>query len=818
MNKYILAAAISSLSLGATAEINVDFETPQSYKAVSIWDNWEESPFRTGVLKGNFAVTSNPDPNTSEITGIIPNDSKTVLGAQRSRFGSNFFGARVDLPETFELTPTTKYVHVMLLKTATKGRVMLIGLGKRQERHDQSPETTQFRVMSNSAIEPGRWFDAVFAVKGAGGIDINSLVVVPDCESPHALDEDFLFYVDNIIVDDSPSPRINSEYYPVTGSKAASTETTGNGASRGTTGVYLVANNDTTLFAFDQRASKKIYTDLTAKTFYAKPGQTLTPGIKVNFDNWMHSYCYIDFGNDGSFNKTNELVSYDYYQGKNSKGETTSDRQQGTVGVMPSFTIPADTKPGMYRIRFKIDWDCDEPAGNSAEGNTIAANGGSVTDAMLCVYGDNVMVNDFQLNGEILAENGDRLNAYSVPADKSFAIKSAPEKGFHNGGVTLNFGYNLNDEPLDRYGNPQYVSTFVSLDNFDDNNVYTIPAEMMRGDLLINGNMVENGPVGPCEEAYFLNFPETLKMARDDRHLNSVTITTAEGTVEIVIPENGKKKIYHDFLSVEVPVKAGETVTPSLDYTGNAMHNYFYVDLDENGVFSTDLSDDGTPYGDLLSYSYYEGKNSKGEEITSKPGSISPNLCHKFVIPSDTPEGLYRCRVKIDWNYIEPGGHYGENDNDIDANGGAVLDFLFHVHSDVSKITSSHLATVNEQPLPFDAPRNQELLVAPVTTDGQVIKSITARYGYKLNSDSPTKYCHTYWRESDLGTDSNNAFVIPASIVDRPVHLIAAISDQDSMVELELIKSDSPVYNLQGRVVTKASRGIVISKDKKILR
>lgn len=817
MKKYIFAAALCSLALGATAEINVDFETPESYKAVSIWDNWEASPFRSGVMKGNCAITANPDSNVSEISGVIPNDSKLVLGAQRSRFGSNFFGARVDLPETFELTPQIKYVHVMLYKTATKGRVMLIGLGKRQERYDQSPETTQFRVFASNAVETGLWSDAVFPVKGAGGIDIHSLVVVPDCESPHALAEDFLFYVDNIIVDNSATPRINNEYYPVTGSKSAGMTRT----DRGAKGIYMVCNNDTVRFAHDQNASKKLYADLTAKTFYAKPGQTVTPGIDYAAQ-WMHSYCYVDFGNDGAFNTTNELVSYNHYEGKNSLGQTApSNPGENNAGKMPSFTIPANTKPGMYRIRFKVDWNSIDPSGNpgDAEGkNLITNNGGAIIDAMLCVYGNNVTVNDFQLNGEVLAENGDKLNSYVVPSDQPFAIKSAPEKGFHNGGVNLNFGYNLTEDRINRYGNPQYITTFISLDNFDENNVYTIPAEMMRGDLLINGNMIENGPVGPCDEAYFLNFPETLKMTREDRHLNSVSVSTPEGEVTMNIASADLQKIYHNFLNTEVPVKAGETVNMTVSYTGNAMHNYTYVDLNEDGVFSTDLNEDGTPNGEMLSYSFYQTKNSLGQVITEAPGKVSPTLVHPFVIPADTPEGLYRCRYKVDWNYCDPGGHYGENSNDIDANGGAVLDFLFHVHSDVAKVTSSHLATVNEQPLPMDAPRNQELLVAPTTTDGQKIESIVARYGYKLDKASAVQYSHTYWRETDLGTNSDNAFIVPASIVDRPVHLFATINGMVDLVELELIPVEGKAYDLQGRVIPNATRGIILSKGRKVIK
>ena len=47
--------------------------------------------FRTGVLQGNFAVTPNPDKSDNEATGEPGNSTDMVLGAQRSRFGSNRF-------------------------------------------------------------------------------------------------------------------------------------------------------------------------------------------------------------------------------------------------------------------------------------------------------------------------------------------------------------------------------------------------------------------------------------------------------------------------------------------------------------------------------------------------------------------------------------------------------------------------------------------------------------------------------------------------------------------------------------------------------
>lgn len=140
------------LAYGQTTN-GVDFETADSYKAIGVYDTWENSPFRTGQLQGNVQVVNNHLNEVDEEMGITPNGTKKILAVQRSRFGSNTFGARVDLKNTFELTTTTQYVHVFIC-TPTSGRVMLVGLGKRRERVDQSPEAEQFWVLSTTKQSP----------------------------------------------------------------------------------------------------------------------------------------------------------------------------------------------------------------------------------------------------------------------------------------------------------------------------------------------------------------------------------------------------------------------------------------------------------------------------------------------------------------------------------------------------------------------------------------------------------------------------------------------------------------------------------------
>ena len=162
----IITAACLPFALRAQT---IDFETTDGYTAIGVYDTWEASPFRTGKLEGNAAVIPNPFREASPQATAPANPTTKVLAVQRSRFGSNTFGARIDLTHPFELTPEVQYVHVYLHKPV-EGRVMLIGLGKRADRPGQDPYAEQFWQFSATPIPPGEWCDAVFPVKGAGGI------------------------------------------------------------------------------------------------------------------------------------------------------------------------------------------------------------------------------------------------------------------------------------------------------------------------------------------------------------------------------------------------------------------------------------------------------------------------------------------------------------------------------------------------------------------------------------------------------------------------------------------------------------------------
>ena len=216
LKKYIcMAGIIFPMTIAAQQDKTLcDFENADSYASVGVYDTWEQSPFRTGKLTGNCQVVSNFLNQEDEQLGFAPNESSKILGVQRSRFGSNTFGALVELKEPFALTKKTQYVHVMMY-SPKDGNVMLIGLGNRDDRPWQSKKTEQFWSTPSSKVQAGKWVDVVFPISGANGITIHNLLVVVDRNSPHNLMEDFAVYVDNIVLSSQRDPFFSTKVYPI---------------------------------------------------------------------------------------------------------------------------------------------------------------------------------------------------------------------------------------------------------------------------------------------------------------------------------------------------------------------------------------------------------------------------------------------------------------------------------------------------------------------------------------------------------------------------------------------------------------------------
>lgn len=205
---YTIIAALA-LPMAASAQNTerklCDFESADAYRSIKVYDTWENSPFRNNSVEGNIQVVQNHLNDADPVRGFVPNPSHHILAVQRSRFGSNTFGALVGLKEPFAQTKTVQYVHVKIY-SPKGGPAMLIGLGNRDDRPHQSPLTEQFWATASQPLVANHWNDAVFAVSGANGVTIHNLLIVPDATSPHNLTADFAVYIDDIVLSADEKP------------------------------------------------------------------------------------------------------------------------------------------------------------------------------------------------------------------------------------------------------------------------------------------------------------------------------------------------------------------------------------------------------------------------------------------------------------------------------------------------------------------------------------------------------------------------------------------------------------------------------------
>lgn len=191
---------------------------------------------------------------------------------------------------------------------------------------------------------------------------------------------------------------------------------------------------------------------------------------------------------------------------------------------------------------------------------------------------------------------------------------------------------------------------------------------------------------------YPVNFPDgTATGTTHARWVRSVTLST-EGSkphaFTFPLTESGDTHtLYHDLMTEGVFVAGpGSEVRPSVDYSGSWMHAYLYIDFDNDGAFRAPDST-LTDLGELVSYSYYKGANSAGQELTNSNTLSMP----PFKIPESTATGVYRARFVVDWDAVEPGGSASITDN-----GGSI--------ADVSLLVTASTATAS---LSIDAPADE---------------------------------------------------------------------------------------------------------------
>ena len=172
--------------------------------------------------------------------------------------------------------------------------------------------------------------------------------------------------------------------------------------------------------------------------------------------------------------------------------------------------------------------------------------------------------------------------------------------------------------------------------------------------------------------------------SHDQRYVRSITMNGGTSPFSVSVYSTTRQAIYVDKTDHVLEAYAGEEIQPVVNWAGEWMHGYLYIDYDKDYTFSYTLGSDDYPTadGELVSYTFYSpsdsqwGKNSKGE--TTENNSRLDDV-PSFTLPESLAPGDYRVRLKIDWCHLDPCGHPDEIANTLTGNGGNIVDFTLRI-------------------------------------------------------------------------------------------------------------------------------------------
>ena len=540
----------------------------------------------------------------------------------------------------------------------------------------------------------------------------------------------------------------------------------------------------------------KVYSKIDNPTFHAVAGETVTPSFGFT-GTWMNGFVYVDRGQDGAFEaKLNadgsipagsDIMAFSYAEpslgsgtGYNSKGERVSNTN---VLNPPAFTVPADMAPGFYRMRYKVDWASIDPAGRAEDGNGIIKNGGAICDVVLNVHSDNGALEVVAENGALLAADGSALPA-TVAFGEALVLAVAPNEGYVLDAVKVLHGHNFDGNEV-LHGVKQYREEIIPGTFVKDGKV-TIPAEYIDGDVVLTASFVQAGN-GQGGDGYALSFDKDAQVPGEHRYLvlfNNMDISpsgpdTYRDAYRVATDEDQT-----GFYTLEGTREIDVIIE---NFAGEDIKNvYMYIDLNNDGKFVALLNEDGLPAmsSELVAFSCHNGIDSEGNPAQKGTLATLPTV----VLDDAIPAGVYRMRLKLDTDNINPGG----SENFV-AENGLIIDYLISIVGDKRKLTlhtvDGSIDGVDNTALPMMIEYDEMIKFVLRGAPGYKCDKVIVRHGYNLDGEQYVNG-NLQWREVEEKVNVNaKEHLVPAWCLDGDVALFAEFEPEEGC-EWQLVFSD----------------------------
>ena len=539
----------------------------------------------------------------------------------------------------------------------------------------------------------------------------------------------------------------------------------------------------------------KVYSNVTNGCFEAVPGETLSPSFGFTGD-WMHGFVYLDRGMDGAFEATlnsdgsvpegSDIMAFSYAEpdlgsgvGYNSTGARVNN---SNVLNPPAFTLPADIAPGFYRMRYKVDWASIDPAGRAEDGNGIIKNGGAVCDVVLNVHAAEGVLSVTANNGSLLSAAGEALPA-SIAFGEPLMLAVNPNEGFVLDAITVRHGHNLDGDKV-IHGVKQWREDVVSGAFVKDGKI-TVPAEYIDGDVRIMAEFVQAGD-GVGGEGYALSFDKDAQVPGE--HCYFVLINNMFFSPDgpdtyrdaYRLAPNEEQTLFYTLegsRDIDVVIE---------NMAGNSIKNvYMYIDLNNDGKFVALLNENGLPAmsSELVAFSCHNGIDSKGNPAQKGSVATLPTV----VLDDAIPAGVYRMRLKLDTDNINPGG----SENFV-AENGLIIDYLISIVGDKKKLAlhtvDGSIDGVDNTALPMMIENNEMFTIVLRGAPGYKCNNVIVRHGHNLDGEQYVNG-NLQWREHKENVNVNGKAIVPAWCLDGDVALFAEFEPEEDS-EWQLVFSD----------------------------
>lgn len=489
--------------------------------------------------------------------------------------------------------------------------------------------------------------------------------------------------------------------------------------------------------AVGQDADRLLIHDSTPKVLVMPVGSTVSTTFGWT-GTWMCSYIYLDRGNDGEFNTAidaatgrplpgSDVMAYSSFNGKNSVGQNST----GERITPPAFTLPSDITPGIYRMRVKIDWDCIDPAGNTASGNEITKNGGAITDLTVMVT-EPLTQSALTVNaphGALSLADGADANGATVPLTGSLGFKPVADEGYYFDGLTISRALSLPSGKT--LINPAMSGDITIASSAAVDGVISVPVTELIGD--------------PEITVHFIAEADAPKGGRYESDYSTAEKAESEGFTAISL--NGKTLDVaatkcHTFVDAALNAACGSTLDLTAAYTGSATKFNLYIDMNFDGEF----------YGNTESLSC---------ELMAST-ERTPSLM-QATLPELLPAGVYRAR--------------------IEAEGHCDADFLLNVYSPRAAYRSMAMngMILNSEGGPMGEtvePFAELTLKTQPAVPGFDTDKVIVRHGQNL-SGPEFVMGNRQWADTEVSRAKSGLVKIPADVIDGDIAVYALFEETD---------------------------------------